>query len=205
MIRFKIRTAMIGAMALVALSAFTLKSHGAGRGSAQARVRRRADPVGSAGAAQTAPERPGSRAAAVHHRQAGAHRVRLAEHDARAALAPHRRALRRRRYRARRRGQRPHAPGGQRRPACCPTRPRSTATPSSSRWPAAGRRSGEARRGPHATPAGAGAGRARDQAPSISAAAPTAPAASSCSSPIRARRSTCARKAIRSWSTSPAR
>ena len=131
MIRFKIRTAMIGAMALVALSAIHLQGPGAGRRPAQARVDRRADAVGPAGPAQAASERSGSRAAAVHHRQAGAHRVRLAEHHAGAALAPHRRALGRCRYGARGRGQRPHAPGRQRRSARCPTRPRSTATPSS--------------------------------------------------------------------------
>ncbi len=83
MIRFKIRTSAIGAIALVALGAigFTVRA----QDPLKLDVNRRSDLSGSTGAAQTAPERPGSRASAIHHRQAGAHRVRPAEHHSRSA------------------------------------------------------------------------------------------------------------------------
>ena len=176
MTRFKIRMAMIGAMALAALSAFALKTQAQGADALKLESVDVQTLSEQPGPAQAASERPGSRAAAVHHRQAGAHRVRLAEHLARAPLAPHRRALGRRRFRARRRGERPLAPRGERRSAAALHDQGRRQHHHRHPGPPAGRCPGECR---DARDSAASAARrsSAPSRPSISAAARTAPAA----------------------------
>ena len=176
MIRIQIRSAMMGAMAFVALAAISFTA-------------RAADPVklesidvqtlsGQQVQLKLHMERSGSRATAVHHRQAGAHCVRPAEYHAGSRVAPLRRALGRCRHRGCGRGQRPHAPGRQCRRSDCPTPPRSTATTSSSPWAQQpGAAVGAARRSRAPPPVRPRLRSSVRSKPSISGAVPTAPAA----------------------------
>ena len=111
MIRFKKRTAMLGRWRSSHYRRLHSKSNARGR--AQARGHRRSNVGRPTGAIEVALERPGARAAAVHHRQTGAHRIRPAEHDACTCVAAYRRQFRRCRYRARGRSQWPNALGRQ--------------------------------------------------------------------------------------------